>query len=315
MNVASILLSACMCGDLETIVRNIRAGFNINAPITESGETLLIKSIFYNQYDIVAWLLQNGANPNVRMLNGRTALMTAAGGGNYAMVRWLLTVCDVNAQANNGSTALMYAVARNHDACCVYLINAGANPMLRDSDGWTIWEYARKNRTEAHLRDLFTLRPECNLVMEAWSNAVQQRHYTASYEGWPLVVQLAKYGLAAELEYLLAAGVSPSSENPAGTGALNFACKYQHLDCVLRLLESGVDVNHQSRGGRTPLMMAIKYDATGDITEALLNNGANPHIKSSYDGYTAFTFLNEIPNYEPYLSTKKRLEELLYRKY
>ena len=313
MSISSILLSACICGDLETIVRNIRAGFNINAPITESGETLLIKSIFYNQYEVVAWLLQNGADPNVKMVNGRTALMTAAGNGSYAIVRWLGTMCDVNIQANNGSTALMYAVARNHDACSVYLISAGANPNLKDSDGWTILDYAQKNNMKAHLNDLFALRDECRLVQQAWSLAVQQKRYNATYNGWPLLVQLAKHGLAAELEYLLAAGVSPSCENPSGTGALNFACKYQHLDCVLRLLEYGADVNRQSRGGRTPLMMAIKYDATGAITEALLNNGANPHIKSSYDGYTAFTFLNEIPNYEPYLSTKRHLEQLLHR--
>lgn len=313
MSVVNSLLSACISGDLETIIRTIQAGFNINTPITEAGETLLIKSIFYDQYEVIMWLLQNGADPNIKMVNGRTALMTAAGNGNYAIVRWLATLCDVNVQANNGSTALMYAVARNHDACCVYLISAGANPNLKDSDGWTIWDYARKNNTEAHVNDLFALRYECGLIMRAWEQALQQKHFNASYNGWPLLVQLAKHGLAAELEVLLAAGVSPSCENPAGTGALNFACKYQHLDCVLRLLEYDAEVNRQSRGGRTPLMMAIKYDATGDITDVLLKSGADPYIKSSYDGYTAFTFLDEIPNYEPYASTKRRLEQLLRR--
>lgn len=39
--------------------------------------------------------------------------------------------------------------------------------------------------------------------------------------------------------------------------------------------------------------MAVKYDITGDIVERLMNSGADPDIVSSYDGWTAWNFLEQ----------------------
>lgn len=77
------LLVACMCGDWRTIERELDSmNVDIDAPINDDGDTLLTKSLFYGQSELVDCLLMRGANPNVAMCNGRTALMTAAGIGN-----------------------------------------------------------------------------------------------------------------------------------------------------------------------------------------------------------------------------------------
>lgn len=306
------LLKACENGDWPFIENALQAGFNINSAIGPLGETLLIMSVFSNQNKIGDKLLQYGADPNTSMVNNQTPLMIAAALGNYMALRALIGVgAIVNTQTRDGVTALMFALSEKRDACCVYLILKGANPYLQDSNGYNAWNYAQNSCLERHLDDLIAYSADCNKVMKAYITHSQIGHYDSSYDGWPLIVQCAKYGLVVELMRCLKHGVSPNCENPAGASALNFAVKYQHLDCVNTLLEAGAEVNRQSHGGRTPLMMAIKYDATGDVTEALLKHGADPYIKSTYDGWTAFDFLKTIPNYEPYVTIKLRLEKLL----
>lgn len=308
------LLKACADGDWAFINNALQAGFNINSGIGPLGETLLIMSIFNNRGEIGGKLLQYGANPNVSMVNNQTPLMIAAAMGNYMALRALIGAgAVVNAQTKDGVTALMFALSERKDSCCVYLILAGANPYLQDFNGYNAWNYAQSSYLERHLDDLIAYSNECNEVLKAYVNHSRIGRYDFCYDEWPLIVQCAKYGLVVELMRCLEYGISPNCENPSGASALNFAVKYQHCDCVNLLLKAGADVNRQSRGGRTPLMMAIKYDATGDITEALLKHGADPYIKSTYDGWTAFDFLQTIPNYEPYITIKLRLKKLLGR--
>ena len=63
-------------------------------------------------YDIVKTLLEKGANPNARDLEGTTALMNAASGfGGSAIVKLLLeSGADPNAKDKHGNTALALAL-------------------------------------------------------------------------------------------------------------------------------------------------------------------------------------------------------------
>ena len=141
------LLLACMAGDLNTIKSLIASGVDINTRIaSDSGATLLTDSILYNQKELAIWLIENGADVNLPLPNGRTPLMTVAATDEIGLARKLIEAgADVNKQANNGATALMYAVHYNKLPLAKLLIECGARRNLRDKDGWTFETYALLN--------------------------------------------------------------------------------------------------------------------------------------------------------------------------
>ena len=289
--------NACTSGDREEVVRLLRnPDCDVNAPFeSDQAETPLIRSIRYGHTYLALDLLRYGADVNKPMKNGRTPLMTAAGAGSYLITRELIMRgADVNAKSVEGTTALMYAIAKRRDACCVYLLMKKADVNQKDDDGWTVFNYAEQKGIECYFRNLLMQSDATVTVFNQWYQCAKRGDFNLVDTGFPLVVSLAKHGLVCELISVIQdGGVSPDTVNHAGSSALNFACKYCHFDCVHALLVLGANVNMMSRGGRTPLMMAVKYDITGDIVERLMNSGADPDIVSSYDGWTAWNFLEQ----------------------
>lgn len=89
--------------------------------------------------EVVASLIDSGANVNLRMKDGKTALMLAAIEGNADVIITLLQKgSDVNAQEyENERTALTYAVWTRNQTVIQTLLNGGADPRLRDKFGRT----------------------------------------------------------------------------------------------------------------------------------------------------------------------------------
>ena len=88
-------------------------------------------------------MMQRGANPNYVNwgLVGGTPLYLAAGKSNIKIVKVLIQAgADVNQKSNDGNTPLM-----NTDSPQIaqLLLNAGANPTIRNDDGLTAWQGAK----------------------------------------------------------------------------------------------------------------------------------------------------------------------------
>ena len=93
-------------------------------------------------------MLEWGASLGTEDSKGRIALhylvqVDATGEG----TAWLLSLdnlsdtYDVNHQTKGGVTALMLAVKLNHVKACEQLLNAGANPFLKDQLGQEAKDY------------------------------------------------------------------------------------------------------------------------------------------------------------------------------
>lgn len=96
-----------------------------------------------------------GADVNIPLHNGRTALMTAAGVGDVDMVRTLLAAgAKIDWQKSGGNTALMYAVSKHRGAAAQALLDAGADRGMKDDEGMDAGDYARSFAPE--LRSLFS---------------------------------------------------------------------------------------------------------------------------------------------------------------
>ena len=140
------LWSACTAGDILVVKSELDRGASINIRLNPDGDTLLTKSIMCAQSELACWLLDHGADPELGLYNGRTPLMTAAGCGNLRVVEKLVDFgVHVNKQMNNGATALMYAVSKNQLLVARFLIRSGASRTLRDNEGWSIEDFARRS--------------------------------------------------------------------------------------------------------------------------------------------------------------------------
>lgn len=138
---------------LDLLVSN-GADINFRA---EQGDSILMLACSQNAIDTVQVLLALKANPNIPDFNGVTPLIyTIARCETPSVIcRMLLEHgADPNIAMKDGTTALMAAVLRDDVECARLLLNFGANVSAKDASGKTALEFAdnpevRKLLTEA----------------------------------------------------------------------------------------------------------------------------------------------------------------------
>jgi ankyrin repeat protein/uncharacterized protein YgiM (DUF1202 family) len=174
-----LLLASTEGADLtgEVIDALLKAGANVNATIESNGTTSLewaaqrlgpgaikillrsgakldagdlMEAAGINQNpEVIAVFLGAGADVNARAEDGSTALMEAAKNNrNPDVVLALLKAgADLKARNKDGVTVLMYAARENRNPEVIsILLKAGADPKAKDSKGKTAFDYAQDNR-------------------------------------------------------------------------------------------------------------------------------------------------------------------------
>jgi hypothetical protein len=124
-------------GDLNGVKSYVAKGENVNQ-IDSSGWTPLLWATYYNNYPIVEYLLDNGANPNVQstkamgdILPGSTALIVAAYYGQTDTVKIILAhSADKNIKNNSGETA-RYLAEKYSFTEVVDLLDKGVSPAVK----------------------------------------------------------------------------------------------------------------------------------------------------------------------------------------
>ena len=119
----------------------------INTRDGDKGETALIISIKRRDAPWMAFLLQNGADPNMKDADGNTPLIVAAMTAFSDGVRLMVAgKAQVDAPNGRGETPLIKAVQMKDGASVQLLLNAGADPDRRDSfAGMSAREYAERD--------------------------------------------------------------------------------------------------------------------------------------------------------------------------
>jgi ankyrin repeat protein len=110
------IVGAAEQGDLEAVKALIKQGRSINERESKAkfGWTPLIAAIYQGHTNVVRYLLDAGADPNLGGKNGETPLMwaTAKGDDNIEIVEALLSHgARVRLANSNGATALDYAAS------------------------------------------------------------------------------------------------------------------------------------------------------------------------------------------------------------
>ncbi len=260
------------------------------------GCTALLRAAEYGHTECMQALLKRGADPNgmrvgrlvagakridnslLRSENGpssaalaaydgdmNTPLIVASVAGMVEAVRMLYNAgADVNHQARDGSTGLMWAVDRGHGEVVQELLRAGADTSLRNKFGQTalirtaVWN----SNTWRNERSLLAL-----LQHGADVNA-------QSYNGSTALTIAATRGHVACVQLLLAHKANPDIVDGDGCTALARAAMWGNVDCALLLVRAGAHVDIPDQQQHTPLMLACAGDRY-EVVQVLLENGAD----------------------------------------
>jgi ankyrin repeat protein len=196
-------------------------------------------------------LLEKGADKDAKTDDGTTALMLAVAGGYTDVVRALLGAgADVNAANSSGKTALMAAAARGDTATILLLLDAGADVNAKSAEGDTALKSA-----ETSGNPTVTL-----MLLEAGAEPTE--------DTTPTPIPLAEPGvrvMRGAPHHRIIIRERPPLVDAAARG---------DAKAVRALLDGGADVNEEeSILGMTALDMA-KLEGHTEIVEILKEAGA-----------------------------------------
>ena len=192
---------------------------------------------------------------------GQTLLLAMAEWGDPSHIQTLIGFgADVDAKAQNGWTALHYAVVRP-DAVRE-LLRYGANPNLKDEDGFTSLHLAA---SIGEVRG-----------MEALIGGGARVDAKADDDTTPLYLA-ARFGHLAAVKALIHVGARVDARTKNGQTPLHVAADYGHVGTIRALVKGGAKVNARAKGmgNMTPLHFAAGSGHPGAVV-ALLRAGANP---------------------------------------
>jgi ankyrin repeat protein len=147
------LMLASREGNCEMIQLLLESGAIVNAQ-DSAGFTPLMYAISHKHNDkrseTVKLLLQAGADVNVKNVFGHTPLTSAIASGYTEIIRLLITVHTnidlVNTQDKEGVTILMQAASIGDSEKVKLLLDAGADPNMKDNKGQTALTYAQMSK-------------------------------------------------------------------------------------------------------------------------------------------------------------------------
>ena len=125
----------------------LEAGANINAQDVYGRTALMMVSgeTLRSSASAVKFLLEQGADVNLKSRSGDSALGCAALNGDVAVVRLLLKAgAQVNTRDEEGRTPLMWASRDANIEVMQMLLDAGADARLEDKEGNTAAEFVEE---------------------------------------------------------------------------------------------------------------------------------------------------------------------------
>ncbi|BAY82573.1 ankyrin [Calothrix parasitica NIES-267] len=307
--------SAIIRGHIKIVKSFIGIGVDVNYLL--DGDSGLCRATERCHEEIVEFLLEAGAEVNLRNGNQSTALMQAAYRASGEIARILIEKgADINAKDAEGQTPLIIAAGFGNAEVAGELILAGADIDAKDNNGHTALMYAslcESNDITEPIPDLEELEEISSESTDSFEDKLKKleqlgnilsnieitgrvniaqmlRIAGASQQGLGIndLVKAAEVGNLVKVKNLIKAGVDINGYSPTGNTALIAAVKKNHINIAQTLIKAGADINLPDKNiDNTPLMEAVMRENT-EIVRILIEAGADVNIHTDYE-YTAFT--------------------------
>ena len=154
------------------------------------GNTILQYASFHGYTNIAECLISHGADINARNCHNRTALHQASWNGHQDIVLLIIEKTDVNAQDNDGITALHCTCQstshQGHKHVVNLLLSHGANISAQDNNGTTPLHAA----SFTNRKEMVELLLSHDAYINAQNNAGATPLYNASFFGYTDIVEL-----------------------------------------------------------------------------------------------------------------------------
>ncbi len=155
------IFDACRRGNKEEVERLYEMNPAVIHTEDYRGFTPLILAVYNNHPEVVDFLLQKGANPDIQDGAGNTALMGVCFKGYKDIALKLIEAgAAINMRNQNGATALTFAATFGHLQIAEWLLQKGADISLRDARGKSPLDHAyiQENDEMVALIERFTTR-------------------------------------------------------------------------------------------------------------------------------------------------------------
>ncbi len=259
----------------------LKSGIDINVT-DERGWTALMHAVKNGNSKTAKYLVEAGANTQVRAHDGTTAASLAYDSENNELIQLLTTKTSVTQDQNQfvdkpsqtrpvDIGTLLFGVLQGENsgtqsalekASAEFEVKMGRKPSVRAMD-----EYGR---TDLHWAAVLNLAPLAEaLIGEGMIVDKPDRTYGAT----PLHYASSVDG-AATARVLIAYGAEIDRRDWSGKTSLHFSAQVNASDMARILISNGADIEARDRTGGTPLHDAAKNNSV-DVAEVLISSGAN----------------------------------------
>ena len=291
------LWQAASDGDVETVEAHIAAETDLDEKHT-TGYAPLHYAVMKTWPEVVALLLDAGADPDVVNNQSKTALDLAISGSKDDIIDLLLEAgatveppadgihilawnndvlgvklhiyagTDIDQADIDGNIPLLLAVERGHIGMAELLIQHEANLEVTDRHGFTpLIMSAELNHPEVLL-----------ILLDAGADIEAEDKAERTALDWAIIMQ------SIEAEEILRENDAPSGAEKSFIAAI----QTNNIDAVNTLLEDGADVNEPAYTTKTPLHYA-SHSRNKDILNLLLSKGADREAKTE-QGFTPLSY-------------------------
>lgn len=271
-----MLSLACRQGKLDIVQLLLQSGAQVNHR-NKAGNTPLLEACSQGHVLVANYLLENGSKidtPTETTLD--SALTWACTLGNSIIVEALLHKhADVEHRTKDGCTALMFACLAGHRDVAEKLLDANSEVNVEsDSNKDSPLTFAC---WKGH-QDVVTLLLQRNANIEHRTKEGFSPLMFAALGGHTNVARKL-------LEHNAQVNVSSGSNNDI---PLTSACWKGHSDVVNLLLEFNSNIEHRTKDGCTPLMLAAR-EGHISVAELLLKNKSQVNVPSGSENNIPLT--------------------------
>lgn len=262
----SLLDVAISKSNLDIVQCLVKKGMDVNDEKLHHEPPLLQALKDQKNYEIAKFLINNGANVNVKSRFDSPLLLVSAL-GNVELAKLLIdkkAVLDP-LKGQRDTTPLHMAVGRGHKDLVQFYINQGADIHAKHHQGVSVLHIAVHERNLEMIKLLVKNKADLNVLDDDKKTPL---HLASEYKGPDQV---------AIVSYLIENGADVNAVNEQKETPLHWAIKANDEVMIELLIKKGSQLEVKDKDGNTPLQLAIK---NGDLstTRMLIAKQANRNV-------------------------------------